>query len=634
MNVFKRIFSFSLFFLVALSFFPERLNVFGHMMDYWLRAIAEAITFFILVIYSDAPVTEGGMALFFVGGLILLPVWAVFSSPQRDHSSAFLVDTLLNPADDDEEELSYHYREEDVVAHFLDIYRAQLGGGVDVPIRFDPLGPSLTVGGRMYELGVMVDGQWHTREMTIGPLGGATAPHRFVWFVIYDGCIVVKIPPNPVTDYAVYSQALTDRHSLAERLLPVASAVPHVTVMMNLFIPTKNASLSPSEIELAHMGRLSLDHMDQKYLMICDSFAFFMDVSSAYFLRQVIHDIHPFSPLTEADRAAHRRMMQGIVAPLLELLADLGERFVAIRDINPDTLFISGNLEHSPLSIADAPGVHMGVIDVERAACLVPGAKATMGQPLLGGDPLYITPSALFSNAVIQRHLGDVARIFKLQDWYATMALIFKVVTGRDLFEASAPLISEASLTLTAAGDHPEPGLYARLTRLYFEKAAGELADKLSEYATALSDSHMVLSPDHRMGLKGEVDFCRKGLETYIARFVEGQAFFLGEKSGRALKYATAAQVAGLILTWEKREGKSHGEGRRIMAAIRFLQALYGHKVRYERVALFALSLNEEHPPISADALIRAMFDTVFYSMYTRVRDERDEAPDPLCSLS
>lgn len=635
MKIFKRMLPFFLLFLIALSLFPGRINAFGHMMSFWSRAIAEALTFFIVVIYSDAPVTEEAMALFFVGTLMAPPLWFVFSDCARREEAVSTGDHgVRDPSD--------RYLEEDVVAHFLEIYRAQLGALPDAPTRFEALDRPLSVWGRIYQLGVMVDGQWHTRRLTIGPLGEAKVACRFIWFVIYDRYLMVKIPPKPLTDYALYRQALMDGHSLAERLSPLAWGVPTVTPIMNLLVPNRDTSLSAPEIEMAHMERLSVDRTDEKHLMIRDSFAFFMDISRDYFLSQVLHDIHVSSKsmeeetvedhgetifaygkiihnaIFEKNSVKNQAMIRSMVTHLLGLLVDLSERSIAMRDINPDSIFISGTPEHSPSSLTHPGAFKIGVIDTETAVSLATGEGVTIDPPLRVGDPKYATPSHLFPHAVIQKHLGGVARILRLQDWYATTALIFKVVTGRDLFEHSAPLIPEAFRTLAAADDEAEPALYASLTRRYFEKAVGELEDKLVEHAPVLSNVQIDVSPENCKGLKGEIDFCKRGLEAHMVNMVEAQTFFIGAKSIRSLTHSTASQVAASILTWEKREGQTEQENLRIMVAVRFLHRLHGYKIRYEGIARFDLGLNEEKKRVSAAELIHAMFDTVFYSMYTR----------------
>ncbi|BCS96301.1 hypothetical protein DSLASN_19330 [Desulfoluna limicola] len=745
MKAFKRIFVLFLLLAVAVSLFPEKTDALGRLADHWLRAIAESLTFFVLFVYHDAPVTEEGMAFFLVVALAFSGLWfALSTAPVKTNKQVGLREnTAPEPLDGDVvAEAAYRYVEEDVVRHFLEIYRDQLGARPDAPVRFEPVEGLKATLGKIYELGVMTGGEWHTRRLTIGPLGEAGAQRSFTWFVIYDRYIVVKIPPKPLTDYSAYIKELVYGNSLAARLSPTECVVPNVTVIMDLLAANRNTSLSASEIEKGHVGRLSVNRNFQKHLMIGPSFAFFMDLSRYYFLSQVLNDIHISQKSIEDEIVGHphiiwdlndfegrygkdeaplcgkivdvfeifegevnrllvqfgistslpifsvrswfiqylagrknpttdqnlsaafmdelntlatlamaeqaevvssyrkmihdylfarnivktRAMICSIVTNLLDLLAGLNKRYIAIRDIKPDNLLIAGNPENYPSFLTSPTEFKIGIIDVETAAYLSMGEHGRIDQPLLGGTPKYATPSNLFTNEVIREQFGEVARILRLQDWYATAALTFKVVTGKDLFEDSAQLIPEVLRILTAAQADSGPEVYEYVSRIYFKKALGELEQKLAEHKEILTGFQIIVLRKNQKTLKTEVDFCKMGLEARVEQLVEAQSLFQGEKNTDTLKRASAEQVARLIASWKKRENKTDRERMRVVEAVRFLRMLHGYKVQYEGVAKFAARFNEEGMKVSAARLIHAMFHTVFYSMYTRVWGELEGA--------
>lgn len=737
MKAIKRIFFLFLLLAVVLSFFPEKTDALGRIADHWLRAIAESLTFFVLSVYHEAPVTEEGMALFLVLGLVFVGLWFVFSTSSKGEGEEVPLrdDSTLDLEKDEGVEIAYRYVEEDVVKHFLEIYRAQLGARPDAPVRFEPVEGSKVALGRIYELGVMTGGEWHTRRLTIGPLGEAGAQRSFTWFVIYDRYIVVKIPPKPLTDYSAYIKELVYGNSLADRLSPTECVVPNVTVIMDLLAANRNTSLSASEVEKGHVGRLSVNRNYQKHLMIGPSFAFFMDLSRYYFLSQVLNDIHISRKSIEDEIVGHphliwdlndfegrygknrvvmcgkivevfelfeeevnsllvqfgistslpifsvrswfiqylagrksattdqnlsaafmdelntlatlamaeqaetissykemihdylfeknilktRAMICSIVTNLLDLLAGLNKRYIAIRDIKPDNLLIAGNPENYPSFLTNPTEFKIGIIDVETAAYLSMGEKGRIDQPLLGGTPKYATPSNLFTNDVIREQFGEVARILRLQDWHAIAALTFKVVTGKDLFEDSAQLIPEVLRILTAADGEPAPEVYEYVSRIYFKRAMAECERKIAEHKGILSDFQIIVLRKNQKTLKTEIDFCKMGLEARVEQLVEAQTLFQGEKNTDTLKRASADQVARLIASWKKRTNKTDRERLRVVEAIRFLRSLHGYKVQYEGVARFADRFNEEGMKVSAAQLIHAMVHTVFYSMYTRV---------------
>jgi hypothetical protein len=83
MKAIKRIFFLFLLLAVVLSFLPEKTDALGRMADHWLRAIAESLTFFVLFVYHDAPITEEGMAFFLVGVCVFAGLWFAFSTPSN-----------------------------------------------------------------------------------------------------------------------------------------------------------------------------------------------------------------------------------------------------------------------------------------------------------------------------------------------------------------------------------------------------------------------------------------------------------------------------------------------------------------------------------------------------------------------
>ncbi|SCY15796.1 hypothetical protein [Desulfoluna spongiiphila] len=741
MKAFKRILFLFVLFALAVSFFPEKTDLLWRRADHWIRAVAESLTFFILFIYNDAPVTEEGVAFFLVAAVVFLSLWGVFSfkaKAGKEGRGAGSTGKAPESSHDEAAEIEYRYVEEDVVKHFLGIYRTQLGVRSDAPCRFEPVEGQRGTFGVIYELGVLKGGEWQTRRLTIGPLGEAGTQRSHTWFVIYDRYIVVKIPPKPLTDFNAYIKELVYGNSLAARLAPTECVVPNVTVIMELLAPNRTPSLSATEIEKGHVGRLSTNAAYQKHLMIGPSFAFFMDLSRYYFLSQVLEDIHISRKSIEEEIVGHphilwdlndfegrygkeraasagkisavfdffeeevnrllvqfgissslpifsvrswfvqylagrtipttdqnlsaafmdelntqatlsmaehaeaiaayrqmihdylfkkntvktRAMIGSIVTNLLDLLAGLNKRYIAIRDIKPDNLLIAGDPENYPSFLTSPTEFKVGIIDVETAAYLSMGEKGRIEQPLLGGTPKYATPSNLFGNEVIREHFGEVARILRLQDWYATAALIFKVVTGKDLFEDSAQLIPEVLRILSVADDDSGPSVYEYVSRIYFKKALAEFDEKITKHREMLSAFQIIVLRKNQKVLKTEIDFCKMGLEARVDQLVEAQTFFQGEKNTDTLKRASSQQILRLIDTWKKKSITSDQQRSRVAEAVRFLRLLHGFKVQFEGIARFSARFNEGGMKVSAHHLIHAMFQTVCYSMYTRVWGE------------
>jgi hypothetical protein len=139
----------------------------------------------------------------------------------------------------------------------------------------------------------------------------------------------------------------------------------------------------------------------------------------------------------------NKPMLCGIVTNLLDLLAWLNIKNVAMRDLKPDNLLVAGDPECYPSFLRCPADYSLGFIDVETAVYLDKGADGSIRQPMLGGTPYYATPSHLFSNSVLQNCFSEVRWILHLQDWHAVLVMITKTVSGKLLFQGTAKIFVE-----------------------------------------------------------------------------------------------------------------------------------------------------------------------------------------------
>jgi len=133
-----------------------------------------------------------------------------------------------------------------------------------------------------------------------------------------------------------------------------------------------------------------------------------------------------------------RQQIENIASNMLALLCLLKEKRLALRDLKPDNLFLDADPDAYPGFLKNKRAFSIGVIDVETAISLKPTRDGTIAQPLLGGTPLYATPLHLLRNRTISSNFGNLADALHLQDWFATLAIIFKAVAGTNLFPRAA----------------------------------------------------------------------------------------------------------------------------------------------------------------------------------------------------
>ncbi|MFZ2631471.1 MAG: hypothetical protein WA081_11010 [Desulfosalsimonadaceae bacterium] len=179
--------------------------------------------------------------------------------------------------------------------------------------------------------------------------------------------------------------------------------------------------------------------------------------------------------------------IQGIGSRLVELLAWLFFKNIAIRDLKPDNLLVAGDPSKYPQFLTSAEDFEIGLIDVEIAA-YVGGDSNHMDQPKLGWTPFYATPSHMFVNEVLKELFDDLSYIYKLQDWYAIVAIIYQAVMGEKLFENTAGLMVSLARELPLHfGDRLKMTAFAKNSSARFWKnATSEFESRVKENAAAL----------------------------------------------------------------------------------------------------------------------------------------------------
>jgi serine/threonine protein kinase len=83
----------------------------------------------------------------------------------------------------------------------------------------------------------------------------------------------------------------------------------------------------------------------------------------------------------------NKPQMAGIITNLLDLLAWLRTKQIAMRDLKPDNLLVAGDPSKYPLFLMNATDYELGIIDVETAVDFEKSKDRKVKQPLLGGTP-------------------------------------------------------------------------------------------------------------------------------------------------------------------------------------------------------------------------------------------------------
>lgn len=199
----------------------------------------------------------------------------------------------------------------------------------------------------------------------------------------------------------------------------------------------------------------------------------------------------------------HRVNMEVLIVKVMDVLYRIRDCAVAIRDLKPDNMLVAGEREHGEFMLSDPEKYDLGLIDLETAVSLNGPDGRPEIQPLLAGTPAYMTPLHLFENSVLAKvYKIGLRDIFYLQDWFATLGIIFCISTGRHLFEKTARLHPEI-VRAKKRGIHrnePEEDTLANVSRIFWKSAADEFKAKMCENQQKFRNMHLAL-PEHTVSM-------------------------------------------------------------------------------------------------------------------------------------
>ena len=307
----------------------------------------------------------------------------------------------------------------------------------------------------------------------------------------------------------------------------------------------------------------------------------------------------------------NKEQFGGIIKNILDLLAWLQNKNVAMRDLKPDNLLVAGDQTRYPEFLNSSKDYTIGLIDVETAAVCDYGDRHITQQPILGGTPSYATPSHLVFNEVLGELYEDVPRILYLQDWYASIGMIYEVITGETLFHKAGKMIIGIKTAMFKHVDSQSTrkGLYKKASRMFWHNASAEIAEKMGDKEDILK-SVLVVIPDNvkeifRQALARE----KKHLSSRIKHYVKTQNVLTGEKSRKGLLTASRKKIAQLKIDIERKQSNDTP----IFTVLRDLEEI---KQKAENQVRIAKLFEKEILILSAYDLMDTMFDIVLHEMH------------------
>jgi hypothetical protein len=621
---------------------------------------------------------------------------------------------------------------EGIVTFFLDIYKHRLRALKGDPAEIRLVDAQSFAPNYIYELRVMKGGDWHTRRMTIGPIGEETGSRSKCFYVIYDYHIVIKIPPSPINDLNKYTEILKKERSIVKQLSMSECIVPGASVVLKLIQRfSRRADLALEGGEDDYMKLLHIFTELQKYLRIGDTFAFFMDLSKYYFLGHIIQSLHDIEKkvheeihrqaellgdflkfedrygredisffleveklytkyevgfknllqqfnlvsslsrdqikkwffvhlvgervteveedfdaqfIVEVNRLVdgimsenhktiqayqenlkksihtsaftqNKASIEGIVTNLLELLAHLQKRRVAMRDLKPDNLLVAGDRDRYPGFLAYPQEYKIGLIDVETAVVLPNSESGAIEQPPLGGTPQYATPSHFFSNEVLAHSYERLSLVLHLQDWHGVISIIYRTITGLPLFEKTARILATIIKTMGEYKGKEEEHFHS-VNEMFWNSAVTEFREKLSAREETLQSLSIIVLDQASKMFGGFVLDEKRTVTDKIQQCVNSRNIPMSAKDRQVLLACSYEKANQLRKRWQNAAEAQTRPGIDKRSILSLLGELAKHKLQLERQEKMLKLLEQSGVEISAYELLEFMFEFLLRRMY------------------
>lgn len=316
----------------------------------------------------------------------------------------------------------------------------------------------------------------------------------------------------------------------------------------------------------------------------------------------------------------NRQTISGIITNLLDLLAWLSEKKVAMRDLKPDNLLVAGDPQNYPAFLRSASDYSLGFIDVETAVYLDPSDSAKIKQPLLGGTPYYATPSHLFPNTALRACFVDPTAVLRFQDWHAVLVMIFKTVTGELLFDRTAQLFGGIKSRVANAMRQSAPleNQMENVSRRFWHSAADEFRAKIKAHESALRAVEIDIPKTAKalfvQILQGEVATIHES----VRQLVEAQRHFSSREGREQLLKSSHRRVCQILRALQAKMQMQQGQpsSDALQSTERFLHHLSMLKALIERKSqIIDVLENMAAPRLNGHELLLLMFNSVLKAM-------------------
>ena len=314
----------------------------------------------------------------------------------------------------------------------------------------------------------------------------------------------------------------------------------------------------------------------------------------------------------------NKPQMAGIITNLLDLLSWLRTRRISMRDLKPDNLLVAGDPAKYPLFLMNPDEYELGIIDVETAVDFEKSKDGRIKQPLLGGTPFYATPSHFFNNVALSEAFDNLSKILHLQDWHATLVMIFKAATGELMFQKTARLFADIrnKIKLGQMEGMLETEIIADVSRTFWRTALLEFQARMNQKEQLLKSIFLNIPDTSKKMFKKVLSNDILATTDKIKRCISNQTVFDSPQSRQRLLDSSPARIKHLRIEFENKVKSTPSPPGDHSDTIVFLKYLGTLKLHLEQQKQLSIRLEKEVSRISAYTLLGFMFNNIYKSMF------------------
>jgi serine/threonine protein kinase len=314
----------------------------------------------------------------------------------------------------------------------------------------------------------------------------------------------------------------------------------------------------------------------------------------------------------------NKAQMTAIATSLLDVLAWFRKKRVSMRDLKPDNLFVAGDPARYPLFLKSAQEFSMGIIDVETAVDFEHSKYKKMQQPLLGGTPFYATPSHFLKNDILAHKFGSLGKILHLQDWQATLVMIYKVITGEVLFKQTARLFGDLRHMMIQANQPADRDseIFEDASRMFWHSAVVEFQEKIEDSEKVLKAVAVDLPESVQHMFSKVLVKELRSIALSIKKCVDTQNIFAKDQIREVLLKASHSKICQLKADLESKTKHSEKPAGPRTEAISFLYKLADLKAQFVHHAYMQKRLSMPEASLSAHDILTFMFNVMLNNMY------------------